>query len=262
MRPTVLGVVPARLGSTRLPDKPLHPVLGRPLLEWVWRRVQDMGVFDELVVATDHERIARVCRELGAPVLLTDPAHPSGTDRVAEVALSERYREHGIVVNVQADEPLVEEAHLESAVALVRHGGWEVGTGAVPIREPGRIHDPSVVKVVRAGDGRALYFSRAPVPFKRDGPPSTADLAAGIYLAHLGVYAYRREALLRWVSLPPSRLEETERLEQLRALEAGIPIGVAVVEHAHPGVDTAEDVARMEGILRESRSPQPTTKES
>lgn len=224
-------------------------ILGRPLLEWVWNRVSSMRTFDRLVVAADAGPVLELCRSIGAPVVMTDPAHPSGTDRVAEVAERPEFGEFVMVVNVQGDEPLVEEDHLERAVALVRDQGWDVGTCAAPLRaEPAR-RDPSVVKVARAASGRALYFSRSAVPYKRDGEPDERELAAAPFLRHIGLYAYRRGALARWVSLKPSPLEELERLEQLRALEDGMTIGVAVVKGAGPGVDTPEDVVRMEEIL-------------
>ncbi len=259
MKDPILGVVPARLGSSRLPRKPLHPLLGRPLLAWVWDRVSEMSLFDALVVATDSDEVEALCRRMGAPVVRTDPDHPSGTDRVAEVARLPRYRDYPIVVNVQGDEPLVEEAHLAAAVELVR-AGWEVGTCATPLLSDETRKDPSVVKVVRRSDGGALYFSRAGIPYKRDGKPESAELAAPPFLRHVGVYVYRRDALLRWVTLDPSPLEELERLEQLRALEAGMGIGVAVVDGARPGVDTAADVVTMEELLRSrSGAPAPTS---
>jgi 3-deoxy-manno-octulosonate cytidylyltransferase (CMP-KDO synthetase) len=251
----VLGVIPARYGSERLPAKPLLRLRGRPLLEWVWRRVSTFQVLDDVVVATDHPDIVALCREIGAPVVLTDPGHPSGTDRVAEVARLPRYADLPFLVNLQGDEPLVEEAHVRVAVDLVRREGWELGTCATPLRNPALLAEPSVVKAVRAEDGRALYFSRAPVPFRRDGPPDARLVSAAPFLRHLGLYAYRRETLLRWVALPPSPLELLERLEQLRALEAGLPMGIAVVDHAAGGVDTEQDLRSMERLLEPIPSP-------
>ncbi|MFW5904930.1 MAG: cytidylyltransferase domain-containing protein, partial [bacterium] len=179
-----------------------------------------------------------------------------GTDRVAEVARRPEYRTFSVVVNVQGDEPLIREDHLRKAMELVSPGPWSVGTCAAPLESPEARRDPSVVKVARSGDGRALYFSRAAIPYKRDAAPSDEELAGPPFLRHLGIYVYRRETLLEWVSLPPSALERVERLEQLRALEAGIPVGVAVVRDAAPGVDTQADVARMEEILAD-RNPTP-----
>jgi len=245
----VLGIVPARLASTRLPNKPLYPILGRPLIEWVWRRVSAMTVLDHAVVATDSEEVAEVCRALGAPVEMTSKDHPSGTDRVAEVADRPGYDHYPYVANVQGDEPLLKEAHLRAAIELVRDHGWEVGTCGTPLMSEAARTDASVVKVARAANGRALYFSRAPIPYKRDGKPADGELEREPFLRHVGIYAYTRDALHDWVALAPSPLERLEQLEQLRPLEAGARIGVAVVGAADPGVDTAADVLRMEERL-------------
>lgn len=251
----VLGIVPARLASTRLPNKPLYPLLGKPLIEWVWRRVESMSVLDHAVVATDSDEVAEICRALGAPVEMTSTDHPSGTDRVAEVANRPDYADYDFIANVQGDEPLLKEAHLRSAIELVRDGGWQVGTCATPLLTHDARKDPSVVKVARAASGRALYFSRAPIPYRRDGKPTVEDLEREPFLRHIGLYAYTRAALNDWVALAPSRLEQLELLEQLRPLEAGLRIGVAVVGAADPGVDTPADAIRMESILSETTSP-------
>lgn len=255
MSEPVLGIVPARLESSRLPRKPLHPICGRPLLEWVWRRVSSMGLFARLTVATDSPEVRELCEALGAPVVMTRADHPSGTDRVAEVVERPEFRDFPVVVNVQGDEPLVREDHLQRAVELVRDEGWEVGTCAAPVFDPVAFRDPAVVKVARGGNGRALYFSRAAIPHRRDGDPGERELAAAPFLRHMGVYAYQRTALLRWVSLPPSPLEEVERLEQLRALENGMRIGVALVDDASPGVDTEADARAIEPLLLEMMDP-------
>jgi 3-deoxy-manno-octulosonate cytidylyltransferase (CMP-KDO synthetase) len=264
-RVPVLGVIPARYGSERLPAKPLQPLGGRPLLEWVWKRVSGFECLDAVVVATDHPEIEALCGRIGAPVVRTDPGHPSGTDRVAEVAGLEAFRDFQVLVNIQGDEPLVEEAHVEAAATLVRDGPWALGTCATPLGDPEFLDRPSVVKAIRAADGRALYFSRAPVPFRREGPPDRELVSQPPYLRHLGIYAYRREALLRWVALPPSPLELLERLEQLRPLEAGLAMGIALVQGGAPGVDTPEDLRTMERHLvgslaspNPNRSPNPT----
>lgn len=246
----VLGIVPARLASTRLPDKPLYPLLGRPLIEWVWRRVRAMSALDAVVVATDHPSVAEVCERIGAPVELTRSDHPSGTDRIAEVAERPAYAGYDVIANIQGDEPLLREEHLAAAVGLVRNG-WAVGTCATPMNHGEGRKDPSVVKVARAETGRALYFSRAGIPYKRDGKPTSDELRAAPFLRHIGIYAYSREALLKWVALPPSPLERLEMLEQLRPLEAGMDIGVAVVGSADAGVDTPADAVRTEQRLKE-----------
>ena len=253
----VLGIVPARLASTRLPQKPLYPLLGKPLIEWVWRRVGTMKILDHAVVATDSPEVADVCRSLGAPVEMTAADHPSGTDRVAEVADLPAYRDFDFIANVQGDEPLLQESHLRSAIDLVRHDGWQVGTCATPLLTEEARKDPSVVKVARAASGRALYFSRAQIPYVRDGKPTGEDLEREPFLRHIGIYAYERAALRDWVALAPSRLEQLEMLEQLRPLEAGLRIGVSVVGAADPGVDTPADAIRMEEQLSRLSHPTP-----
>lgn len=247
----MLGIVPARLASTRLPNKPLYPLLGRPLIEWVWRRVEGMTALNHAVVATDSEQVAEVCRALGAPVEMTSPEHPSGTDRVAEVAARREYRDFNVIANIQGDEPLLRERHLEAAIELVGNEGWDVGTCATPIMTHEARHDFSVVKVARAAGGRALYFSRAAIPHQRGEKPLSESLEREPFLRHIGIYAYTPEALAQWVALAPSRLEKLEMLEQLRPLEAGLRIGVGIVGAADPGVDTPADAVRTERTLME-----------
>lgn len=244
----MLGVIPARLGSERLPRKPLHPLAGRPLIEWVWRRVSAFDVLDACVVATDSDEVAAVCRAAGATVVLTATAHPSGTDRVAEVAARPEYEDVRVVVNVQGDEPFVAESHVAAAVALVE-AGWAVGTVAAPVETIAAYRDAAVVKVVRRPDGAALYFSRSAIPHVRDRAPGAEELGSPLFLRHIGLYAYAPEALARWVALAPSALERLEKLEQLRPLEAGIDIGVAVVAGAERGVDTLDDARAAEARL-------------
>lgn len=250
VRGGALAVIPARIGSTRLARKPLLPLLGRPLVEWVWRRVVDLDLFERVVVATDSEEVRRVCAGFGADVVLTGTEHPSGTHRVAEVAEMGAFRRHPVLVNVQGDEPLVVRDELEGAIRQVTDRGWALGTVATPLDGVAAWRDPNVVKVVRGADGRALYFSRAPIPWKRDGEPGPDEWESGRFLRHVGIYAYGREALLRWAGLAPSPLEGVERLEQLRPLDSGMEMGVAVVAASAGGVDTPEDVARVEDRLR------------
>jgi 3-deoxy-manno-octulosonate cytidylyltransferase (CMP-KDO synthetase) len=252
MSGATLAVIPARLGSTRLPRKPLHIIAGRPLVEWVWRRVANSELFEHVVIATDSEEIADHVRSFGAEVELTSALHPSGTDRVAEVARRDAFRDFPLIVNVQGDEPFIDLKHLAEAIRLVREDGWEVGTVAAKIETRDELRSASVVKVVRRTDGGALYFSRSAIPYFRDGEPTAADFAQGTFLRHLGVYAYRSDALQRWVALPEDELERSERLEQLRPLTAGLRIGVAVVEWAEGGVDTLEDAERAARRLRAS----------
>jgi 3-deoxy-manno-octulosonate cytidylyltransferase (CMP-KDO synthetase) len=250
--PAVLGVIPARLGSERLPRKPLHVIAGRPLIEWVWLRATALPTLDALVVATDSEEVAAVCERFGADAILTSEAHESGTERVAEVAALPSFQRFGVVVNIQGDEPFVTDEQVGAAAGLVR-AGWDVGTVASVLRTTVAWRDPDVVKVVRSVGGGALYFSRAPIPHARGREPTEAELASDLCLRHIGVYAYSPSALARWTALPPTALERLERLEQLRPLSAGLRIGVAVVDAADGGIDTAEDVARAEDRLAQER---------
>lgn len=246
--PSVLGVIPARIASERLPRKPLHLIAGRPLIEWVWRRARTFRILDDVVIATDSEEVAEVCREFGARVELTSAGHPSGTDRVAEVVELPSYRGYDVIVNIQGDEPFLDETAVTGAAELVL-AGWDVGTVAGPVESLEAWRSPSVVKVVRRDDGGALYFSRAPIPYLRDREPTLEELASGTILRHVGVYAFTRDALARWVALPPGTLEELERLEQLRALAAGLSIGVARIDRVEGGVDTPEDARLAEERL-------------
>lgn len=237
----VLGVIPARLGSTRLPNKPLQLLAGEPLITRVIERVVQHGLADELVVATDSPMVAEVAERSRVRAVLTDGAHRSGTDRVAEVALRPEYAGAEVVVNVQGDEPFLPRAALAGALDRVRSGD-DIGTTAAPL-DPALAADPARVKVVTDAQGRALYFSRAVIPHRRE--PS--DPAEGLYWQHLGIYAYTREALARWVAAEPSPAELAERLEQLRALHHGLRIGVArLTRPAPPGVDTPDDLRRAE----------------
>ena len=243
---STLAVIPARLGATRLPRKPLRMLGDRPLVVQVWRRVEAMGVAERCVIATDSAEVMRAAGEAGAACVMTREAHPSGTDRVAEVAARPEYATYDVVVNVQGDEPFVPEAAVRGAAGMVTEQGFALGTVAVAAGAE-ILETPHVVKVVRADDGRALYFSRAPIPFLRE--PSDAGLRDGAVHQHIGVYAYRRDALFRWVALPPHRLERIERLEQLRPLAAGIPMGVATIDAAPPtGIDTEDDLRRANAL--------------
>lgn len=237
-----LAVIPARLGATRLPRKPLRLLAGLPIIVRVWQRVSAMNVADRCVVATDSEEVASAARQHGAEVALTSPTHPSGTDRVAEVAARPEFGDYDVVVNVQGDEPFVAESAVRDAAAIVSGGRFELGTAAVAA-DVGILRQPSVVKVVAADDGRAMYFSRAAIPFLRE--PDDAPLLAGRVWQHVGVYAYTRDALARWVALPIHPLERIERLEQLRPLAAGMSMGVARIdEPLRGGIDTEDDLAR------------------
>jgi len=237
-----LVVIPARLGAMRLPRKPLRLLSGLPLIVRVWQRISQMNVADAVVVATDDESVASAVKAVGADCVMTSDEHTSGTERVAEVASQPRFREYTTIVNVQGDEPFIGPGAVKGAAQLVSTGRFPLGTAASHA-SPEILDTPSLVKVVVADDGRAMYFSRAPIPYLRDQADATKR--AQRTLQHIGVYAYSREALNEWVSLPPHPLEEIERLEQLRPLAAGLAIGVAVTSEAPAsGIDTEEDLER------------------
>jgi 3-deoxy-manno-octulosonate cytidylyltransferase (CMP-KDO synthetase) len=237
----VLGVIPARLGSTRLPRKPLQLLAGEPLVTRVTERVLEHAVVDRVVVATDSREIADVVERLGVEAVMTHDRHLTGTERVAEVADRAEFRGYDLIVNIQGDEPFVTREAIAGSLDRVRAGD-DVGTVAAPL-DPALADDPARVKVVTNRWGRALYFSRAVIPFRRDA----ADPAEGLYWQHIGVYAYSRSALARWVSLAPSPAELAEKLEQLRALQDGMSIGVTrLAEPALPGIDTPDDLRRAE----------------
>ena len=237
---STLIVIPARLGATRLPRKPLRLLGGEPLVARVWERVVGMDIADGVVVATDSLEVAAAARTAGARVAMTREAHPSGTDRVAEVASTPEFRGYDVFVNVQGDEPFIGADAVGGALEQVTSGRFPLGTAACPA-DAAVLTTPDVVKVVTDSHGRALYFSRAAIPFLRDGSDrATRD---ALVRQHIGVYAYTRDALNRWVSLPPHPLEQAERLEQLRALADGLAIGVAVVASVGGrGIDTEEDL--------------------
>lgn len=246
-------VIPARYGSTRFPGKPLVQIAGRPLLQWVYALALETGA-ERVAVATDDARVAAVARDFGAEVVMTAPGHASGTDRIAEATGILGWADDVIVVNLQGDEPLMPVALPgEVAATLERHANAAVATVATPIDSLEEFLDPNVVKVVVGAGGRALYFSRAPVPWSRDG--ATAGLASqrdfALARRHLGLYAYRVGALRRIAALPVAALEDCEKLEQLRALAAGLEIRV-IESSARPGADvnTPVDVARVESLLR------------
>lgn len=238
-----LAVIPARLGATRLPRKPLRLLANLPLVVRVWQRVSAMRIADRCVVATDSQEVADIVRAHGGEAVLTSAEHSSGTDRVAEVARHREFASVDAVLNVQGDEPFVSQTAVRRTVALVTGGFFPLGTAAV--RAPhGVLDNPNVVKVVAADDQRAMYFSRAPIPFLRDASDAGDATAQGERIwQHLGIYAYTRAALEQWVALPVHPLERIERLEQLRPLAAGLPIGVTVIdEPVRVGIDTEEDL--------------------
>ena len=243
---TAVGIIPARLQSTRLPEKPLQDLAGVPLIARVLEQVRKSTSLRALLVATDSPRIADVVRAAGGQAVMTDAELPSGLDRVAEVA---RGLEDDVIVNIQGDEPFVDPHGLDHLVSLFRNPNVVMGTLAAPFPSDEDVSDPHRVKVVVDRMGRALYFSRSPIPYGAGGVTGVggreASGSAGpAPLLHVGVYAYRREALLELARLGPCPLERTERLEQLRALWNGIPIHVAVGEYGSLGIDTPEDLER------------------
>ena len=240
-----VGIIPARYASTRFPGKPLALIAGRPLIQHVVTQCQQAKSLAEIIVATDDERIAEVARRF-CRVEMTRADHPSGSDRIAEVASR---CDCDAIVNIQGDEPLIDPAVIDNvANALARQ---EMSTAATPIRHPGELDNPNVVKVVVNAAGQALYFSRRTIPYLREAAnrPVPEQLAAFPFLKHLGIYGFRRETLLRLVRFPVSPLEEAEKLEQLRALDNGIAIAVVTVAYDSIGVDLPEDVARVEKII-------------
>src|ERR1700722_9080378 len=237
----IAAVIPARLSSTRLERKVLREIAGRPMVEWVWRAAAGSGLMDPVVVATDSDEVADVCRERNIPVAMTSPHCASGSDRVREVA---RQIDSDVYVNIQGDEPTLTPAFFAPLLSLFDRPEVQVAT--LSVRCPALdIHNPNASKVATALDGKALYFSRATIPHERD----QAGFAG--YRKHLGIYAYRKAALEKFAELPPGWLESIEKLEQLRLLEAGIDIYVAAAPADTIGVDTEEDLERAEAVLRE-----------
>jgi 3-deoxy-manno-octulosonate cytidylyltransferase (CMP-KDO synthetase) len=235
-------VIPARWGSTRFPGKPLHLLAGKPLIQHVWERCRAVPGVERVIVATDDTRILEAAFSFGAEVALTSARHPSGTDRIAEVA--KNLVGTSILLNVQGDEPFLDPKLAGRLIKTLQdEPRLEMATAACPL-DPADLENPNAVKVVCDLQGNALYFSRSPIPCERDGggkPPAR--------LRHLGIYAYRRSFLLDFVKKKPSPLEKLEKLEQLRALEHGAKIRVLTTKAAGPGVDTPEDAAAAERLL-------------
>ncbi|MCU1297372.1 MAG: 3-deoxy-manno-octulosonate cytidylyltransferase [Acidobacteriaceae bacterium] len=233
-----IAVIPARLASTRLPRKMLRDLAGQPLLAHVYKAVRSSPLLTNAIIATDSEEIMSLCRDRGWNTRMTSSAHRSGTDRVHEISNS---IQADVYLNVQGDEPLTHPEHISALLELMNDPDVQVGTLKTSATDSD-IRNPNAVKVVTDLDGRALYFSRATIPHDRDGTGPR-------YFKHLGFYAYRKPALDRFVALPESSLERSERLEQLRFLENGIPIHVADTPHDSVGVDTEEDLRRVEQII-------------
>ena len=247
--PRVVIVIPARYGSTRLPGKPLVMLAGKPMVQRVYERAKMAKSASRVIVATDDQRIVKAVEAFGGEARMTRPDHRTGTERIAEVAA---HSEGDVFVNVQGDEPLLDPQAVDTAVnSLLEDPPAAISTVAVPIKTPGDIMDPNVVKTVLDFDGNALYFSRAPIPWVRD---TTAHQVVR-HLKHLGLYVFQRDALLEYPTLPQGELERIEQLEQLRWMENGWKIRVAEVEHDAVSVDVPADVERVEKLLQNENRP-------
>ena len=253
-----VGIIPARWASTRFPGKPLYIIAGKPLLRHVLERCRHARRLDSIIIATDDMRIAKAAFDWGAEVALTSPRHPSGTDRIAEVI--RKMKEFAFVVNIQGDEPLVDPRLIDKLVEKLRSDTKiDIVTAAHPFENPADASSPHQVKVVIDRDGKALYFSRAPIPSTRSGGLPAAEQSEhfgkrpSLFLRHQGIYAFRRDALLQFVKWKPSPLERAESLEQLRPLENGVKVHVLVTKHGSPGVDTPEDARAFEQKLTRPR---------
>jgi len=235
-----LGIIPARYGSTRFPGKPLALLAGKPMVQWVYERASQAELLSEVIVATDDQRIFDAVKNFGGRVVMTRSDHPSGSDRIAEVAAES---DAEIIVNIQGDEPLIEPAAIDLGVKiLLDHPAAQVGTLVCPIRNAADLRNPNIVKVALAQDHTALYFSRSPIPFSRDARVDTEWLQQHTYFKHIGLYIFRRDLLLQFVKWPMGVLERVESLEQLRLLEHGVKIHVAVTAYEARSVDTPEEL--------------------
>jgi len=244
----ILGVIPARFASSRFPGKALAKIAGKTMLQHVFERSSQARYLTHLVIATDDERIRDEARRFGAPVRMTRSDHLSGTDRVAEVASA---MEYDLVVNIQGDEPLIDPGAIDSAaLSVLDDPEVAMGTLKKRIEDASEYSNPNVVKVVTDRSGRAIYFSRSPIPYVRD----EAERRSAVHFKHIGLYVYRRDFLLAYSDLPVGPLEQAERLEQLRALENGFPIRVVETEYESLGVDTPEDLERVSGMFEMTMS--------
>ncbi len=242
----LVGVIPARWGSTRFPGKSLHPIAGKPLVQWVWERASLATSLSQVLIATDDERIVKAVEGFGGAAIMTREDHPSGTDRVAEVAAKVG---GDAFVNIQGDEPAIAPGLIDSVSGLLLDGlDWDMATAATPFRSLESVRDPGSVKVVVGVNGQALYFSRAVIPYDRD--ETVQDPAR--FLRHIGIYGYQRSFLEKLVATPPSPLEQREKLEQLRALHIGCRMVVAITDEVGVGVDCPADVVKAEGALRQA----------
>ncbi len=240
----MIAVIPSRYASTRLPAKPLADIHGKPMVQWVYERTAKARGVDAVYVATDDARIESAVKKFGGKVVMTSPEINSGTDRVAAVA---DQVEGDVFINVQGDEPLIEPSAIEAGVALVTSGRFPMATVMTPLTTREELNEPSVVKVIADQNGRAIYFSRHAIPYSRGEIPADGERFA--CMRHVGLYIYTRETLMKFRGLAPTALEKAEVLEQLRAMDAGIAIGITEVNFLSIGVDTPADLERVRGIL-------------
>ena len=253
-RESVLGVIPARYGSTRFPGKPLALISGQPMIRLVYQRCRRARLLDRLVVATDDRRIFDCVLGFGGQAVMTSRRHRSGSDRVAEVVRRPEFRGFGIVLNIQGDEPLIIPSAIDRlARAMIADQSQPMATLGTRFSDLAEAHSPNTAKIVMDRKGQALYFSRHPIPYVRDGRADPGQH----YIKHVGIYAYRRDFLLRFTQSPPGRLERLEKLEQLRVLEMGQPIRVVMTRYSRPAVDCPGDVARVEDHLAGVRPAKP-----
>lgn len=244
---TAVGIIPARYASSRFPGKPLARILGKPMIQWVYQRAIGARRLDQVIVATDDQRIYDTVRQFGGLVEMTSPEAANGTERVAEVA---RKLDSHLIVNLQGDEPAIDPAMIDQLVELMLvNPAAAVGTLVRKIEQPADLLNPNIPKVVVDQDFYALYFSRSPIPFCRDELPGEKWLSQGDYYQHIGMYIYRRDFLLQLVTMPLSKLEQIEKLEQLRILENGYKIKVAVTQGRSFGVDVPDDIQKVEALL-------------
>ena len=242
----ILGIIPSRYGSSRFPGKPIHPLCGKPLVAWVVEAVKKAKTLDDVIVATDDDRIVAAVEAHGGRAVMTPSELPSGTDRIACAAGD--FADDDILVNIQGDEPLISPDLIDALVGRMKEGAkWDMATAVTPLKSLDDLNAKTVVKVVLDRDDGALYFSRASIPCDRDHEP---DIASGLWVRHLGIYAYRGAFLKKYIAEPPCDLEKTEKLEQLRALWMGAKIAVIRTTDEGVGVDTPEDAVRIEAILR------------
>ena len=246
---TVTAVIPARYASTRLPGKPLLEIGGKPMIQWVYERVSRASLVQNVLVATDDQRILNAVQAFGGKGVMTSPEHPSGTDRIAEAV---EHLDSKIIVNVQGEEPFIDPEVVDSCVRpVMEDGSFPVATPCTRIKSLEELMSPDVVKVVTDEHGFALYFSRLPIPYDRDVEPGNLDLSEIIFFKHIGLYVYQKDFLIKYSRMAPTPLETREKLEQLRILENGYKIRVVETDYDSIGVDSKEDLEKAQSCIKE-----------